>query len=108
MRYIREIIKRRRANPQDDLVSALARAEETVAVARRLAEAAGKVVSMVRDTPGTYGFLLNRIFAVARREAQAIVDAGIATPEDIDKAMITGRNWPAGFFGARGGIGREW
>ena len=82
--------------------------EETVATVRALAEAIGKVVSMVRDTPGTYGFLLNRIFGAARREAMKIVEDGIATMEDIDKAMITGRNWPAGFFGVRGGIGREW
>jgi 3-hydroxybutyryl-CoA dehydrogenase len=58
--------------------------------------------------PGTYGFILNRAFAAARREAQKIVDDGIATPEDVDRAMITGRNWPAGFFGRRGGIGRQW
>ena len=58
--------------------------------------------------PGTYGFLLNRIFAAARREADLIVDAGIASEEDIDKAMITGRNWPAGFYGDRGGIGKQW
>jgi 3-hydroxybutyryl-CoA dehydrogenase len=82
--------------------------EETIATTRSLAEKIDKVVSMVKDTPGTYGFLLNRIFGAARREAQAIVDAGIATREDIDKAMITGRNWPAGFFGSRGGIGKEW
>jgi len=82
--------------------------EETIATTRSLAEAASKAVSMVKDTPGTYGFLLNRIFGAARREALAIVEAGIATREDIDKAMITGRNWPAGFFGSRGGIGREW
>ena len=82
--------------------------EEAVATVRSLAEAINKVVSMVKDTPGTYGFLLNRIFGAARREAVAIVEAGIATREDVDKAMITGRNWPAGFFGARGGIGREW
>ena len=31
-----------------------------------------------------------------------------ATPEDIDRAMMTGRNWPAGFFGERGGIGKQW
>ncbi len=82
--------------------------EEVIATARKLAEAAGKEVSMVKDTPGTYGFILNRVFAAAYREARAIVEAGIATPEDVDKAMITGRNWPAGFFGGRGGIGKEW
>lgn len=82
--------------------------EETIATAKQLAETQGKAVSMVRDTPGTYGFLLNRIFGAAYREARAIADAGIATREDIDKAMITGRNWPAAFFGSRGGIGKEW
>jgi 3-hydroxyacyl-CoA dehydrogenase len=82
--------------------------EETIATTRALAEAVGKAVSMVKDTPGTYGFLLNRIFAAAYREAAAIAEAGIATKEDIDKAMITGRNWPAAFFGNRGGIGKEW
>ena len=82
--------------------------DETIATARGLAEAQGKVVSMVKDAPGTYGFLLNRIFGAARREAVAIVEAGIASEEDIDKAMMTGRNWPSGFFGRRGGIGREW
>jgi 3-hydroxybutyryl-CoA dehydrogenase len=82
--------------------------EESVETVRALAEKGGKVVSMVKDTPGTYGFLLNRIFGAARREALKIVEDGIATKEDIDKAMITGRNWPAGFFGTRGGIGKEW
>lgn len=81
---------------------------DVIDTVRRLAEAAGREVSLVQDTPGTYGFILNRVFAAAAREARAIVEAGIATREDVDKAMITGRNWPSGFFGGRGGIGREW
>jgi 3-hydroxybutyryl-CoA dehydrogenase len=81
---------------------------DTVDAVRGVAESMGKVVSMVKDTPETYGFLLNRIFAAARREADRIVADGIASKEDVDKAMITGRNWPAGFYGERGGIGREW
>ena len=82
--------------------------EENVQTVRQLGEAAGKAVSMVKDTPGTYGFLLNRIFGAAAREARAIAEQGIASKEDIDKAMITGRNWPSAFFGSRGGIGKEW
>ena len=82
--------------------------QDTIDATVKLAEAGGKVVSMVKDTPGTYGFLLNRIFGAAYREARAIADAGIASKEDIDKAMITGRNWPSAFFGSRGGIGKEW
>jgi 3-hydroxybutyryl-CoA dehydrogenase len=80
----------------------------TIDTVRGVAEHAGRAVSMVRDAPGTYGFILNRVFAAARREAQQIVADGIATEEDVDKAMITGRNWPAGFFGHRGGIGKQW
>ena len=82
--------------------------QETIDTVVGLAEAGGKAVSLVRDTPGTYGFLLNRIFAAAKREADKIVADGIATKEDIDKAMITGRNWPAAFYGSRGGLGKQW
>ncbi len=81
---------------------------ETIETVRGLAERAGKEVSMVRDTPETYGFLLNRIFAAARREADSIVAEGIASKEDVDKAVMGGRNWPAGFYGTRGGMGRQW
>ena len=82
--------------------------DETTDTVKRVGDQAGRETMLVRDEPGTYGFLLNRIFAAAKREADSIVDAGIATPEDIDRAMITGRNWPAGFYGQRGGIGKQW
>lgn len=81
---------------------------ETIDTVRGVAEKAGKAVCMVKDMPGTYGFILNRVFAAAAREARKIVEDGIATEEDVDKAMITGRNWPAAFFGSRGGIGKQW
>ncbi len=82
--------------------------QESVDTIVGLAKAGKRAVSLVKDTPGTYGFILNRVFAAAAREARKIVEDGIATPEDVDKAMITGRNWPAAFFGNRGGIGKEW
>lgn len=82
--------------------------QDTIDCVRGVAEKSQRVVSMVRDTPGTRGFILNRVFAAARREADKIVEDGIATREDVDKAMISGRNWPAGFYGSRGGIGKQW
>ena len=81
---------------------------EVVEICRAVGEAAGRAVCLVKDKEGTYGFILNRVFAAAAREAKKIVDDGLATPEDVDKAMITGRNWPAAFFGSRGGIGKQW
>ena len=82
--------------------------EETLETVRGVAERAGKVVCMVKDAAETYGFILNRVFDAAHREADRIVEAGIATKEDVDKAMITGRNWPAAFYEERGGIGQQW
>jgi len=82
--------------------------EETIETVVAVAKAAKRDISMVKDMPGTRGFILNRVFAAAAREARQIVEDGIATPEDVDRAMITGRNWPAGFFGHRGGIGKQW
>jgi 3-hydroxybutyryl-CoA dehydrogenase len=75
---------------------------ETIEAVRGVVERAGKIVVMVKDTPGSYGFLVNRIFRAARLEADKIVEAGIATREDIDKAMMYGRNWPVGFYNSRG------
>ena len=91
-----------------EVVSTPQTSQDTIDAIRGVAEKCGKTVSMVKDAPGSYGFILNRVFAAARREADAIVDAGLATQEDVDRAMMTGRNWPAGFYGERGGIGRQW
>ena len=85
-----------------EVIHTAATAAETTETVTGLAEAMGKVVSLVRDEPGTYGFILNRVFGAARREADKIVADGIATREDVDKAMINGRNWPVGFYGSRG------
>jgi len=42
------------------------------------------------------GFVVNRILVPALNEAVALVDEGVATPEDIDKAIKLGLNWPMG------------
>lgn len=81
---------------------------ETADTVTQVGVKAGKVTGQVKDMPGTYGFIVNRIFGAARKEAVKLVEDGIATEEEIDKMMITGRNWPVGFFSGRGGIGGQW
>ena len=44
------------------------------------------------------GFLLNRIIAVISKEAQWMLEMGVATHEDIDKACVYGAGHPMGPF----------
>jgi 3-hydroxybutyryl-CoA dehydrogenase len=44
------------------------------------------------------GFIVNRILHQATQEAYRLLDAGVATFEDIDTAVEKGLNWPMGPF----------
>jgi len=52
-------------------------------------------VRVQRDIPG---FVMNRIFSAALREAVNLVDQGIVSPEDVDSGMRLGYGWNAGPF----------
>lgn len=45
-----------------------------------------------------YGFVLNRIFGVISKEAQWMLEMGVASVEDIDKACVFGAGHPMGPF----------
>ena len=91
-----------------EIISTSQTSDTTAETVTKVGEKAGKVTGQVADANETYGFIVNRIFAAARAEAQLLVDADIASEEDIDRMMVGGRNWPGGFFGERGGIGQQW
>ena len=60
----------------------------------RGAKTSGKeTVLCKKDSPG---FIVNRILIQALGEATLLVSEGVATPEDIDKAVTLGLNWPMG------------
>lgn len=82
--------------------------EETIKLIEDLAKSWGKTPVRVKDVPGDTGFIGNRVFGAARREAQKIVDEGIATAEDVDTAMMLGFNWPAGPIGMGLGARAGW
>jgi len=52
-------------------------------------------VRVQRDIPG---FVMNRIFSAAFREAVDLVDQGIVSAEDVDMGMRLGYGWNAGPF----------
>jgi 3-hydroxybutyryl-CoA dehydrogenase len=55
----------------------------------------GKEVVLVQESPG---FITTRVNALIGNEAFAMLEAGIASAEDIDKALKLGLNHPIGPF----------
>lgn len=70
--------------------------EETAEVTMELAKKLGKVP--VRLNKEIYGFLVNRILAALNKEALFLLDAGVATAEDIDSAVVNALGHPMGPF----------
>ena len=91
-----------------ELVHAPDTAEETVKALESVCERSGKVSVRVKDAPGRYGFIANRIFYAAIREAQAILEEEVASEEDINKAMMYGYNWPIGPLAMRAQARKGW
>jgi 3-hydroxyacyl-CoA dehydrogenase len=91
-----------------EIVSAPETSEETidtmVAVTKRL----DKVPIMVKDAPGKYGFVANRIYFAMVAEARKVLEEGIASAEDIDTVMQLGYNWPIGPLGMTRGARSGW
>jgi 3-hydroxybutyryl-CoA dehydrogenase len=67
--------------------------QDTVDAALEFARRIGKEPIVVTDTPG---FASSRLGVVLGLEAMRMVEQGVATPQDIDKAMELGYNHPMG------------
>jgi 3-hydroxybutyryl-CoA dehydrogenase len=91
-----------------EIIHAPETAEETIAAIEEMCARSGKATVRVKDAPGRYGFIANRIYFAAVREAQAVLKEGIATPEDINKAMVMGFNWPVGPLAMIEGATKGW
>jgi 3-hydroxybutyryl-CoA dehydrogenase len=78
-----------------ELVRTPQTSDETVAACREVAGRMGKEVVIVNEAPG---FITTRINALIGNEAFHMLEAGIASAEDIDKALKLGLNHPMGPF----------
>jgi 3-hydroxybutyryl-CoA dehydrogenase len=80
--------------PLVEIIRGKRTSDETV---RRVRDASAKLgketVLCKKDSPG---FIVNRILVPALNEAVFLVQEGVAEPEDIDKAVKLGLNWPMG------------
>lgn len=79
-----------------EVIRGLETSDETIDTLRQVAESAKKeVVEVKKDVPG---FIVNRIMIPQFIEAIKVLEEGIASKEDIDKAMLYGLNHPMGAF----------
>src|ERR1700674_442514 len=78
-----------------ELVKTPLTSQKTVDVCTEVGRRMGKEVVLVQESPG---FITTRVNALIGNEAFAMLEAGIASAEDIDKALKLGLNYPMGPF----------
>jgi 3-hydroxybutyryl-CoA dehydrogenase len=79
-----------------EIIRGYSTSDETINVTTELAQKMGKItVEVKKDSPG---FIVNRIMIPHMIEAIKIVEEGIASIEDVDKAVKNGLNYPMGPF----------
>ena len=80
--------------PLVEIIRGKRTSDDTVQKVREASAKMGKeTVLCKKDSPG---FIVNRILVPALNEAVFLVQEGVADPEDIDKAVRLGLNWPMG------------
>jgi 3-hydroxybutyryl-CoA dehydrogenase len=78
-----------------EIVRGLETADGTVAAVDGVARSMGKETVVVRESPG---FITSRINAMIGNEAFYMLESGVASAKDIDKALKLGLNHPMGPF----------
>lgn len=76
-----------------EMIRGLETSDETVAKAKEIGEKMGKETVEVNEFPG---FVTSRMNCLIGNEAMNLLMEGVASPEDIDKAMKLGLNHPMG------------
>jgi len=91
-----------------EIVYAPETSEETIATMEAVGEKLGKTTIRVKDAPGKYGFVANRIYFAMVAEARKVLEEGVASAEDINTAMRLGFNWPVGPLEMTAGARKGW
>ncbi len=76
-----------------EVIPGVETSDETVETAREMARRLGKEPVVCKDVPG---FIVNRLLIPMLLDAVRLVESGVASVEDIDKAMKLGANLPMG------------
>ena len=81
--------------PLIEIVRGLETSDETVSVVEEVSKRMGKETVVINEFPG---FVTSRISAMVGNEAFFMLQEGVGTPEEIDKAIKLGLNYPMGPF----------
>lgn len=81
--------------PLVEIIRGLETSDETVEVVREVATKMGKETVIINEFPG---FVTSRISALVGNEAFYMLQEGLGSAEDIDKAIKLGLNYPMGPF----------
>ena len=76
-----------------EIVKTIATSDETLETGKDVGKSLGKTIVIAQDTPG---FIVNRLLMSYLMNAINMLDAGVATREDIDAAIHLGLNHPMG------------
>jgi 3-hydroxybutyryl-CoA dehydrogenase len=76
-----------------EVVGTIATSNETIETGREFGESVGKTIVIAQDAPG---FIVNRLMVPQLLNAIRMLEAGVATKEDIDTGMTLGLNHPMG------------
>ena len=91
-----------------EIIYAPETSEGTIRLIEELGARMGKETVRVKDAPGAYGFVANRIYFAAVAEARKVLAEGIATEDDINRAMRIGFKWPVGPLEMVAGARKGW
>ena len=91
-----------------EIIHAPETSDETLRLLEAVGAKLGKETVRVKDSPGKYGFIANRIYFAAVSEARNVAEEGIASVDDINKAMCFGFNWPTGPLAMVAGARKGW
>ncbi|MDD5711797.1 MAG: 3-hydroxyacyl-CoA dehydrogenase NAD-binding domain-containing protein [Smithellaceae bacterium] len=87
-----------------EIIKGYETSEETLKAASEWGKKIGKDVIVVKEAPA---FVVNRILCTMINEAFFVLGEGLASPEDIDKAMVLGCNHPIGPLALSDLVGNE-
>lgn len=76
-----------------EIVKTIATSDETIDTGKAFGESLGKTVVIARDSPG---YIVNNLLVPYLLNAIRMLDADVATSEDIDTAVTLGLNYPMG------------